>query len=58
MAGDQVVWFEKEEADVMRKRIKEREAKLQAKIDSTEILNAKTLQRINEKYQKVASMMN
>lgn len=55
---DNVVWLDKDEAEVMRKRIKDRELKMQAQIEAAEIGNAKTLQRISEKYQRVASMMN
>jgi hypothetical protein len=53
-----VLWLDKEEADVMKQRIKDMETKLQARIDATILGNRETLQRISEKYQKVASMMN
>lgn len=56
--GDHPVWLDKEDADLMRKRIKDRELKIQAQTEALELCNAKTLQRVSEKYQQVASMMN
>lgn len=56
--GEQAVWLDREDADLMRKRIKDRELKLQAQIETAELCNARTLQRVTEKYQRVASMMN
>jgi hypothetical protein len=42
----------------LRKRIKDEECQLQAKIESDKILNAYNLARVRAKFQMVASMMN
>lgn len=56
--GDQTLWLEREEAEILRKRIKDEECQLQAKIESDKILNAYNLARVRAKFQMVASMMN
>ena len=48
--GDQVIWLDAKDAELMRKRIKDRELKIQAQIESQELYNAKLLKRVSDKY--------
>ena len=48
--GDQTLWLEREDAEDLRKRIKDEECQLQAKIESDKILNAYMLNRVRTKF--------
>ena len=49
-AGEKTYTLFKEGAEIFKKRIKDRELKLHAQTEALELINAKTLQRISEKY--------
>lgn len=53
-----MVWLTKEEAEVMKKKVRDKELRLQAQIEATEIGNQKLFKRVSDKYEKVCALMN